>query len=442
MNPAAAANPCASLGLAALPPLGTSQTRDYRARAIFELGKFDPQCGDTDVLCPFALALDEREWHVLAREAEALDDELLAAERELLTRPDLHPHLAIPRRIMRALATTDAPAVPGPRVTRYDFHPTAEGWRISEANTDVPGGFIEASGLPALHASLGCAAYMSDRLVTPPDPTERLVSAVLGRIAGPPRVALVHATAYTDDRQVMLWLARQLTSRGCKAVLVSPEQLLFGPKGVQSTGPDGARNIDAIIRFFPAEWLVNLPRRMDIGPFFRPMPPVVHMNPATALLTQSKRLPLLGSRMRTRMPTWDRLLPETRDPREVPTRDEAWILKPALGRVGDGVVIPGVSAGRDERRLRLMARAFPRHWIAQRRFRALPLSTPDGPRYPCLGVYVIDGAAAGIYARLAARPLIDHAAQDAAVFIAKPTSFVRSRFANVQPALPTSSRGL
>lgn len=28
----------------------------------------------------------------------------------------------------------------GPRFLRFDFHPTEEGWRLSEANTDVPGG--------------------------------------------------------------------------------------------------------------------------------------------------------------------------------------------------------------------------------------------------------------------------------------------------------------
>ena len=37
-------------------------------------------------------------------------------------------------------------------VLRFDFHWTTEGWRISEANTDVPGGFNEASGFARLLA--------------------------------------------------------------------------------------------------------------------------------------------------------------------------------------------------------------------------------------------------------------------------------------------------
>jgi hypothetical protein len=35
--------------------------------------------------------------------------------------------------------------------------------------------------------------------------------------------------------------------------------------------------------------------------------------------------------------------------------------------------------------------------------------------YPCLGVFTVDGRAAGIYGRLSPRPVIDYAAVDAAV---------------------------
>jgi len=35
---------------------------------------------------------------------------------------------------------------------RFDFHWTTEGFRISEVNADVPGGFSESSAFPALMA--------------------------------------------------------------------------------------------------------------------------------------------------------------------------------------------------------------------------------------------------------------------------------------------------
>ena len=37
--------------------------------------------------------------------------------------------------------------------------------------------------------------------------------------------------------------------------------------------------------------------------------------------------------------------------------------------------------------------------------------------HACLGVYVIDGRAAGVYARVSRKPLIDGRAQDAAVLL-------------------------
>jgi hypothetical protein len=37
--------------------------------------------------------------------------------------------------------------------------------------------------------------------------------------------------------------------------------------------------------------------------------------------------------------------------------------------------------------------------------------------YPCIGVYTIDGIAAGIYARIAARPVVDYRAIDVACLV-------------------------
>ncbi len=43
--------------------------------------------------------------------------------------------------------------LPVVRVIRFDFHFTHDGWRISEANTDVPSGYIEATGFTDLVSS-------------------------------------------------------------------------------------------------------------------------------------------------------------------------------------------------------------------------------------------------------------------------------------------------
>jgi glutathionylspermidine synthase len=297
-------------------------------------------------------------------------------------------------------------------VIRFDFHYTREGWKISEANSDVPGGFNEASGLPLL------LQEHYPELRPAGDPTRSLACAVHDSLKEGETIALVHATAFTDDRQVMLYLARELRGMGAKVELVSPEHLRWEAgrafvRGDWYTGPAAF-----VFRFFPSEWLVNLRRDCGWKHFFHTaITPL--SNPATALLTQTKRFPLVWNELTTPVPTWQRLLPETRSLDEVCwQRGNEWVLKPALGRVGDMVGVPGVTNAGNWRSISKEARARPRLWVAQQRFEAVAMETDQGPVFPCIGVYTIDGRAAGAYGRVARVPLIDQFAQDAAVLIA------------------------
>jgi glutathionylspermidine synthase len=385
-----------------------------RRRMMFEFCKWDPQVGDVSAIAPTPLLLDRRQWMRLAAMAETLEAERIEAERVLIARRDLHSRLGLPRCIRRALAAIREPvAAPGVRVTRYDFHDTTDGWRISEANTDVPGGFIEASALARLSAD------GLDGAEPPGDPTQRLADRCAALVGPSAQVALVHATAYTDDRQVMVFLARQLEARGLGAHLIGPHQLRWR-EGVASMATDWRSGpIDLIVRFFPAEWLPALPRgcgwRMHFAGARTPM-----CNPASAILTQSKRFPLVWDALGVALPTWRALLPETREVRAADWRsDRSWVVKPALGRVGDGVGVHGVTTAERWKPIVRCIRRRPRVWIAQRRFEALPVGVDGGWMYPSVGVFVIDGIAAGAYGRMAARPLIDDEAHDVAVLIAR-----------------------
>ena len=118
------------------------------------------------------------------------------------------------------------------------------------------------------------------------------------------------------------------------------------------------------------------------------------------------------------MPTWRSLLPETRDPRDVPWRDgDEWVLKPALGRVGEDIGMSGVTEARQWKRVSRDVRWHPSWWAAQRRFTATALRVRGMDLYPSVGIYTIDGHAAGAYERIAERPLIDSRARDAAVLV-------------------------
>ena len=135
------------------PPLHADDFARLRRRLVLEHFKWDPQVGDVETLARYPLVLPAATVRGLAALAEALAAESKAAERELLARPDLLRRLGLPRRIRRVLADGSTPPTPAAaRVIRFDFHPTPDGWRISEANSDVPGGYAESSHFAQLMA--------------------------------------------------------------------------------------------------------------------------------------------------------------------------------------------------------------------------------------------------------------------------------------------------
>jgi glutathionylspermidine synthase len=395
-------------------PLDDRAHATVRRRAIFEADKWDPQVGDTATIARYPLVITREAWADVSATAEALARETAAAEAELVQRPELYGHLGLPRRVRRALREAKAlGATPGAaRLVRFDFHFTREGWRISEANSDVPGGLNEAAGLPPLmlphYAGTGPVG----------DPVEAYAQAIAAATGGTGVVALVHATAYSDDQQMMVCVSRRLQRAGLSAHLASPMHLAWREGEAWLDAAWWRGRLDAVIRFFPADWLQGLSAATGWPHFFAGGRTPVS-NPGTAILTQSKRLPLVWDELRTPLPTWRRMLPDTRDPRSVPwARSDDWIVKPALGRVGEGVGMAGLVDAKEMRRIARSVRWWPGSWIAQRRFETLPVEMGGERRFPCLGVYTVDGRVAGAYARLSATPLVDARAVDAALLAA------------------------
>ena len=385
--------------------------RRIRREAIFRYHKWDQQVGDVATLCPFPLIVQRSAWNEVTQLTESLAEETQALEKELAGRPDLWSELGLPAAIVRAMRAGTALSLGKARLIRFDFHFTDEGWKISEANTDVPGGWNEATGYPALMAPFYPEHQPAEKFV------DVYARALAADLASDAVVALVHATAYTDDRQAMVFLAEKLKGLGLRPCLVSPEQIEW-KEGRASLRADWCQEpAELIVRYFPGEWLPNLPRRSGWRHFFRgSVTPI--SNPAMALLSQSNRLPLVWDKLKTPLPAWRRLLPECAEPRTVPWEtDKNWIVKPALGRVGNGIGMRECITAKDWNEIRKQATTRPGQWVAQKRFQTLPLSSPSGDVHPCLGVYTIDGKVAGAYGRLAARPLIDHQAQDVAILI-------------------------
>ena len=390
-----------------------------RERAILECLKWDQQVGDVATLARRPILLRPAAWAELGVLAEALARECAQAEEELTTRLELHSELGLPRRVRHALRQGNRLGVSAgvARTIRFDFHYTTEGWRISEGNSDVPGGHNEADGYPALMLPFFAGASPLGS-----SPVASLTKALQdAHLTADAPVGLVHATSYSDDRQVMLYLERALLQAGLPARLLSPVDLRWNDGAAHAVGQGRAlQPLAAVVRFFPGEWLSNLPRACGWRHYFAAGRTPLS-NPGTALLTQSKRFPLLWDRLRIPLPTWRKLLPETvtiqHADRAVFDHDEGWVVKPALGRVGEGVGACDLVSTKKWQNIVRAIRRRPQDWVAQRRFQAVPMQTDDGPLYPCIGVYTVDGRTAGAYGRLATKPVVDATALDTAVLL-------------------------
>jgi glutathionylspermidine synthase len=393
-------------GLSCGEPLGQAIFDDVCRRAVFEAIKWNITDEGRCTLSRFPLLVERSVFTQLSEWAVALDAEARVAEQELLDRPSLQDELALPWLLRLALRA--AVHQRGCRYARFDFHPTVEGsFAITEGNLDVAGGFNEASGVTKLFAEHAVGA------VTGGDPAASVTESLRAEVTGG-TIGCLHVTNFADDHQVVRFLAKHLEEAGLVPILFGPSQLGYDDGYACAVVGTKRHRLDAIFRFLPADWLPRLdPLSMWWGALRAGR--TSWMNPVTSVFTQSKRFPLVWPRLRVPLPTWKRLLPETRSPRDIDDGD--WVLKPALAHEGYRVGIGGVTESSTHATIRRNARLFPWRWAAQRRFRAAAIPTPEGPRFPSIGVFVVDGRAAGLYGRLAERPLIDDKSLDTVVLI-------------------------
>jgi hypothetical protein len=93
------------------------------------------------------------------------------------------------------------------------------------------------------------------------------------------------------------------------------------------------------------------------------------------------------------------------------------VLKSAYSNNGDDVLHRALTPAQDWRRGTRWLFASRGSWLAQRRFEPEAIDTPWGSMHVCLGVYTVDGRAAGIYGRLSHREIVDFRATDVAVLV-------------------------
>lgn len=385
-----------------------------RERLSLDFFKWDCQVGDTSTLFRQPLLISGKTWFELKQMAEDLAAELMQAERELIERPDLRVRLGLPRQLRSLFEDAHRYGLPPAvvRTLRFDFHYSTEGWRISEVNSDVPGGYAEASCFTQLMAD--CLVYGRPA----GNPANDWTDAMLQLVGDRGHVALLSAPGYLEDQQVTAFLASQLQKYGVETFLLHHPAQLKWKSGHASVISGGALvGIDVVIRFYQAEWLAKLPRRCGWEWFFaKARTPI--SNPGIAILTESKRFPLVWDAMSTKMTKWRGLLPECRDPVDDRwRREDGWIIKMDFSNTGDEVHIRELMDRRSWEAVCRTVKKNPDHWIAQKRFEPQSIASDLGAIYPCIGIYTIDGRAAGVYARVATSKVIDYQAMDAALLI-------------------------
>ncbi len=118
-------------------------------------------------------------------------------------------------------------------------------------------------------------------------------------------------------------------------------------------------------------------------------------------------------------------VPETFELGELPREQliaerEKWVLKRALGRVGDEVFVGDLITDEDWAKLQdtLAALSWQRgeRWIAQRYVPQQPIPTPFGDLLVTLGAYLLDGRFVGYFARLTPQSHVSHDALCVPVF--------------------------
>lgn len=195
---------------------------DYRYEAIFRAYKWDPQVEDHNTVAEHVVLLDSQTARQLEQWAEQLSAETMEIEQAMMERSDLVKKLGLPSKVKKAIPRMGSYSPERHvRLMRFDFHPTTDGWSVSEVNSDVPGGLAEASVLPRI-AQPYFPQYEPQGHVA-----RSLLEAFQKRTGPGVRIAFVHATSYADDRQVMQFLGDYFEENGYRSLYAAPDHLIW-----------------------------------------------------------------------------------------------------------------------------------------------------------------------------------------------------------------------
>jgi hypothetical protein len=366
-----------------------------------------------------ALALPARDWQAVVQVAEAM----AAAHDEMIQRVThdtglLESYFNLGP-AARALWECAAPRWHG--IARADVFLTESGPRLCELNSDTPSGQAEAVTLSRLFAGepgRDPNALLEARFCAWVAHAAHGLRKPLADVT----VGLLYPTELTEDLGLVLLYERWLGARGARLALGSPFNLRPWPDGrVALLG----QPCDIILRHYKTDWWTERePVWLTEAPFPDSEPlaaalalllgaeldgKIAILNPFGALIAQNKRsLALLWEErqrfseesqaaIRRYLPPTFRL--ETLSPTRLRREREAWVLKSDYGCEGEETIVGRATSQADWEAT--LAEARPGRWIAQQCFSP----RRDASGHECnLGVYLVAGAACGLYARRSPGP--------------------------------------
>lgn len=387
---------------------------EYRLNVMFDCYKWDPQFLDNNTIAKYALVITNKEHEEIKQLTEKLDEETRLSEEFLNNHLELIKPLALPKKIkteLKKMKNYDANR--HIRLMRYDFHPTVDNnWAVSEVNSDVPGGFAEASLMPQ-----EVMKFISSDNYKFIDFSDNLIKAIVKKVKKNGKIMFVHCTCYSDDRQVMQFIGDKLEKKGFNILYGAADHLIFKEGKAISLLNGYEGEIDCIFRFTPLEWLKDIkPKRW--GGYFDTTTP--SCNHPIAIFAQTKRFPLIWKELEKHdlsFDTWKKLLPETFEVKDVKNMD-GYIYKPACGRVGEKISIKEACSEEEYQKIIKEVKKHPKLYLVQKKFISKPIKDDSGNEYHvCLGSYTVDGEHAGYYARISKTNRIDSNAADIPVLI-------------------------
>jgi len=366
-----------------------------------------------------AMTLAERDWRAVARAAEAMaqiHDELV---RLVVKDQGLFDAYFKLGPVGKAMWECAAPRWHG--IARADMFLTAGGPAFCELNSDTPSGQAEAVTLSHMFAD--CPGR---------DPNQELEARFgayvghaargLGKGLADLTVGILYPTEFTEDLGLVLLYERWLVARGARVVLGAPFNLRPSLDGrVALLG----QPCDVFVRHYKTDWWAERePAWLSQAPFPDSAPltqalalllsaemdgKIAVLNPFGAIIAQNKRgLALMWEERKRFSPEGqaaiERYLPpsfrlETQSLPSLRQAREAWVLKSDYGCEGEETIVGRAATQTNWEEA--LAAAVPGRWIVQRCFE--PARDTSGCECN-LGVYLIAGAACGLYARRSVGP--------------------------------------